>query len=170
MENEIVNRVAKSPLVTIDLEHFYPEGERILLDLKEVLFQGMILREKDFRQWAKEHDWAQYTDKYIAVTCTADAIIPSWAYMLIATKAAPYCKHIVLGTLEQLEIVLFEKALSKLKVEEYKDKMVVIKGCSKLPVPDATYFSISSKLFPHVKSLMYGEPCSTVPVYKKPRK
>ena len=170
MENEIVNRVAKSPLVTIDLETFYPKGDRVLLDLKEVLFQGLILREKDFREWVKQHDWTQYTDKYLAVTCSTDAIIPVWAYMLVATKATPYCKHMILGSLEQLEVSIFEKAIAELQPEDYKDKMVVIKGCSSLPVPDATYLSISSKLQPYVKSIMYGEPCSTVPVYKKPRK
>lgn len=170
MENEIVNRVAKSPLVTIDLETLYPEGERILIDLKEVLFQGMILREKDFREWVKQHDWKQYTNKFVAVTCSTDAIIPVWAYMLIATKATPFCKKIVLGSLEQLENAIFETAISKINIEDYQDKMVVVKGCSKLPVPNSAYLTISSKLMPYVKSIMYGEPCSTVPVFKKPRK
>jgi len=170
MENEIVNRVSKSPLITLDLESLYTQGERVLLDLKDLLYQGMILREKDFREWAKQHNWSQYENKYLAVTCTTDAIIPVWAYMLVATKATPYCKRIILGTLEQLEISLFDHAISTINLEEYKDKMVVVKGCSNLPVPDAAYLSISSKLLPFVKSIMYGEPCSTVPIYKKSKK
>jgi len=170
MEKEIVNRVAKSPIITLNLEDLYKEGERVLIDLKNVLFQEMILREKDFRTWVKEHDWSQYEDKYVAVTCSVDAIIPVWAYMLVATKAAPFCHSIVLGDLEALERKLFDDSLEKIDLEEYRDKMVVVKGCSKLPVPDAAYLRISYKLTPIVKSLMYGEPCSTVPLYKKPKK
>lgn len=170
MEKEIVNRVAKSPIITLNLEDLYSHGERVLIDLKEVLFQEMILREKDFRLWAKEHDWSQYEDKYVAVTCSVDAIIPVWAYMLVATKAAPYCKSIVLGNLEELERKLFDDTLATIDLEAYRDKIIVVKGCSKLPVPDAAYLSISHKLTSIVKSLMYGEPCSTVPVYKRPKK
>ncbi len=167
---EIVNRVAKSPLVTLELEAYYHPGERILLDLKDVLFQGMILREKDFREWAKNHDWSQYQDKNLAVTCTADAIIPTWAYMIITTKAEAYCNLLVQGDLDDLEMILFHNAISNIDFESFKDKMVVVKGCSKVNVPASAYMEVSRKLYPYVKSIMYGEPCSTVPVYKKLKK
>ena len=114
MEKEIVNRVAKSPIITLNLEDLYNEGERVLIDLKNVLFQEMILREKDFRTWVKEHDWSQYKDKHVAVTCSVDAIIPVWAYMLVATKVAPYCHSIVRGNLEALERKLFDDSLEKI--------------------------------------------------------
>jgi hypothetical protein len=169
MENEIVNRVANSSLVTLDLETLYTKGERVLIDLKEALFQEMILREKDFRTWVKAHDWQQYKGKFLAITCSVDAIIPVWAYMLVATKAAPYCALIIQGNLEALESKLFDEALNNINLEEYRDKMVVVKGCSKVPVPESAYLNISYQLTPLVKSIMYGEPCSTVPVYKKPR-
>ena len=170
MDETIVNRVTKSPLVTLELEKYYHSGERILIDLKEILFQGMILREKDFREWAKTHDWSQYKDKNVAVHCTADAIIPTWAYMLIATKAEAFCNMIVQGDLDRLETMLFHEAISKIDLEDYKDKMVVVKGCSKVEVPASAYLEISRKLYPISKSIMYGEPCSTVPVYKRPKK
>ncbi len=168
-QEPIVNRVAQSGLVTIDLETYYPEGERVLLDIKDVLFQGLLLREKDFRAWIKEHDWLQYTAKHVAIICSADAIVPVWAYMLIATKLEPYTSSFIFGSLEELEDMLFKDALSDLQESNYQDAKVVVKGCSNKPVPVSAYVEITRKLRPYAASIMYGEPCSTVPLYKKPR-
>lgn len=169
MPDTIVNRVAKSPIVTFDLGEYYQEGERILLDIKDQLFQGMILREKDFRAYAKEHDWSQYEGKLVAITCSVDAIVPVWAYMLLTTKLAPYAAYVAFGSLEELEVELYGKALSKVDIEEFKDRPIVIKGCGDKPVPNAAYVMVTRLLQPVAKTLMYGEPCSTVPIYKRPR-
>ena len=166
---EIVNRVASSSLITIDLEDYYHQGERIVLDIKDWLFQEMILKEKDFRAYVREHDWSQYLGKNIALICSVDAIIPAWAYMLITTKLKEANK-VVLGDLQQLEASLFQDALSQIDLEILKEAKVVVKGCGDLPVPDAAYIQITHLLAPVVSSLMYGEPCSTVPVYKAPKK
>lgn len=169
MENEIINRVAQSGLITIDLGEFYPQGTRMVLDIKDQLFQGMILREKDFREFVKTHNWMQYQDAYVAVNCSADAIIPDWAWMLLSVSLAPFAKKIVFGNLELLETVLYSEILSQLDVEQYKDARVVVKGCGDKPVPLTAYVELTRRLQPVVKSLMYGEPCSTVPVYKQPK-
>jgi hypothetical protein len=165
--NEIINKVATSSLIQIDLENFYPQGERILYDLKDNLFQGLILREKDFRAFLKEHDWANYQNKHVAITCTADAIVPTWAYMLLAAHLEPFATTVVFGTLETLETELFRKTLEKLDLETYKDAKIVIKGCSKNEVPLSAYVEIMRLLRPIATSIMFGEPCSTVPLYKK---
>lgn len=170
MEHEIVNRVANSPLVTFNLEDYYHKGERLLYDIKDNLFQGMILREKDFRAFVKEFDWTQFAGKNVALTCSVDAIVPTWAYMLLATKIEPYANMVVFGDLKALEQALFQQALSRVDREEYAEAKVVIKGCSKLPVPEFAYVEITRLLRPVVSSIMYGEPCSTVPLYKKPKK
>ncbi len=167
MENEIVNKVSQSGLITIDLEEFYPAGERVLFDIKELLFQGLILREKDFREFIKNEDWNKYKDKYVALTCSADAIVPTWAYMLLATQLEPIAKKVVFGNLESLETILYTEILSKIDINNYKDARVVIKGCGNLPIPKSAYVQITSLLRPLAKSIMYGEPCSTVPLYKK---
>lgn len=169
MENnsEIFNKVASSGIISIDLEELYPQGERMLFDLKDFLYEGLILREKDFREQLKSHDWSRYSGKFIAVDCTADAIIPTWAYMLIATRLEPVAKKIVFGTLAQLEDVLFKEVIDALPLTDYTDQRVVIKGCSKVPVPVSAYVNITTRLRPIAKSIMFGEPCSTVPVYKK---
>lgn len=169
MENEIVNRVAQSGLITIDLGEYYPQGNRLVLDIKDQLFQGMILREKDFREFVKTHDWQQYKDAYVAVTCSVDAIIPDWAWMLVAVSLAPFAKKIVFGNLEVLETVLYNEILLQFDVQQYKDARVVVKGCGDKPVPLTAYVELTRILQPYVKSLMYGEPCSTVPVYKQPK-
>lgn len=168
-EQDIVNRVAQSGLITIDLEELYVEGERIVLDIAPVLYQGMVLREKDFRQWAKEHPWEGYTGKLVAVVCSEDAIVPTWAYMLIATKLQPYARMFVFGSIEELETTLFQQQLSKLNPAAYQDAKLVIKGCSKKAVPVSAYVEVSRLLAPYASSIMYGEPCSTVPIYKKPK-
>jgi Protein of unknown function (DUF2480) len=164
---ELINRVAQSGLITLDLEKFYPEGEIVAFDLKGYLFMEMILKEKDFREALAAHDWTQYEGKYVAVFCSADAIIPVWAYMLVATHAASIVKDIIQCTPEALPEIIFWKKLAAMDISEYQDKRMVIKGCSDRPVPPSAYLEITRRLQPIVKSIMFGEPCSTVPVYKK---
>ncbi|WP_375584900.1 DUF2480 family protein [Cyclobacterium xiamenense] len=167
--SEIKNRVASSPLVTIDLESFYERGDRMLFDLAPLLFQGIVVKEKEFRQQVKELDLSVYTDKLVGVYCSVDAIIPTWAFMLVVVRLQEAAREVVIGDLEDLEIHLMAKALRELDVEALRDKPVVVKGCSKLPVPDYAYGELVRRVLPVVKSLMFGEACSTVPVYKRPR-
>ena len=167
MEAEIINRVAQSPLITINLEDFYHPGERVVFDMKDHLFHGLILKEKDFREFVKTHDWTQYAGKNVAIICSADAVIPTWAYMLVAEKLQPQANFYVFGNTEMLENAIFLKALQSFNPEEYRDKMIVIKGCFDKPVPAGAYIEITRLLAPYVKSLMYGEPCSTVPIFKR---
>ena len=166
---EIVNRVANSGLVTLDLESYYHPGERVVYDLKDNLFMEAILREKDFREFLKSHDWSQYTGKNVAVICSADAIVPTWAYMLLAVHLEPYANMVVFGDLQTLEDKLFYDALSRINPEDYQGARVVVKGCSNYPVPVSAYVEVSRLLRPVVQSLLFGEPCSTVPLYKKPK-
>lgn len=165
-QNEIVNRVTESGLITLDLEDYYHQGERILFDIKPWLFREMILREKEFRQQIALHDWKEYTNKNIAFTCTADALIPTWAYMLLAASVQPYAHRYVFGNLQVLESTLYQDAVAKIDVELYRNARVIVKGCSDVQVPVSAYVELSSKLLPVVKTLMYGEACSNVPVYK----
>lgn len=167
MQETIVNKVAESGLLTLDLEEFYPKGEIVVFDLKKYLFMELILREKDFRAALLAQDWEVFRDKNVAVVCTADAIIPMWAYMLVATYLQPIAKEIAVGNEKMLITTLFLKNLSAVKGENYLDKRVVVKGCGDMFVPEAAYLEITNKLRPFAKSIMYGEPCSTVPVYKK---
>ena len=167
MEKEIINRVDQSGLTEINLEDFYPKGERVLIDVKENLFQGLILKEKDFREFVKNENWSKYKDKFVAITCTADAVVPTWAYMLLSTSLQPFAKNIVFGDLKTLETILFTQALSKINPEDFRDKKAVIKGCGNLPVPESAYVELTRILTPVAKSIMFGEPCSTVPVMKK---
>ncbi|WP_337041791.1 DUF2480 family protein [Emticicia sp. 17c] len=170
MEEElIVNRVSKSGLVSLDLEDFYHNGDRIVYDLKDNLYMGLILREKDFREFLKTHDWAYYTNKNVAITCTEEAIIPTWAYMLLAAHLEPYANMVVFGSLQDLETKLYDEAIAKIDVKDYVGAKVVVKGCSKVEVPTSAYVEITRRLKPYVQSLMFGEPCSTVPLYKKPK-
>ena len=164
---EIINKVAQSGLITIDLEDLYVPGERILFDLKDWLFEGLILKEKEFREKLKVHRWENYKDKFVAITCSADAVVPTWAFMLVATQLRPVTIKISFGGLEKLEEEIFDEAISKLNPEDYKDQKVVIKGCSKIAVPVSAYVNLTALLRPVVKSIMYGEPCSTVPVFKR---
>jgi hypothetical protein len=163
----IINKVASSGLLTLDLEDYYHPGERVVYDLKDNLFHGLILKEKDFREFLKQHDWSQYSGKNVAITLSADAIVPTWAYMLLATQLEPYAHFFVFGDLTVLENALFGQALAKINPVLYQDARVVIKGCGNLPVPTYAYVEITRLLKPYVKSLMYGEPCSTVPLYKR---
>lgn len=166
---EIINKVANSGLISIDLEEYYHPGERIVYDIKDNLFQGLLLREKDFREFLKSHDWSQYEGKNIAIICSEDAIVPTWAYMLLGVYLQPYANLFVFGNLASLEDKLFSDAIAKLEPEDFRGKKIVVKGCSKFPVPISAYVEISRLLKPVVQSLMFGEPCSTVPLYKKPR-
>lgn len=165
-EMEIVNKVAQSGLVQIDLEEWYPEGVRTLLDIAPQLWQGLILKEKDFRQWIKEHDWQAYGGHHVAITCSADAIVPTWAFMLVATKLAGVAETVTFGSLEDLEATLFRRLIEQLNVDDYRGAKVVVKGCSNKPVPLAAYVALTAHLAPVVASLMFGEPCSTVPLMK----
>lgn len=167
MSEEMVNKVAESGLISFDLEEYYPKGEIKTFDLKEYLFMGLILKEKDFRAALQTTDWTVYQDANVAITCSADAIIPMWAYMLIASYLQPYAKEIVFGDEKKLISTLLFKNLGSVKGEEYTDKRVVVKGCGEVDIPESAYVEITNKLRPFVKSIMYGEPCSTVPIYKK---
>lgn len=167
IQENIVNKVANSGLVTFNLEDYFHTGERIVYDIKDNLFHGLILREQDFRAFIKEHDWSQYTGKNIAIICSADAIVPTWAYMLLANKMKPYANEVVFGPLETLEAVLFTKALAKIDLSQYADARVVVKGCADISVPVSAYVEITALLTPIAKSIMYGEPCSTVPIFKR---
>lgn len=167
MENQIVNKVAESGLTTINLEDFYSEEERVLFDMKNYLFEELLLKEKDFREVVKTNDWSKYKDKFVAVTCSNGAIVASWAYMLVASALEPFAKKIVFGNLETLETILFHDALLKITPEDYRDHRVVIKGCGNKPVPVSAFVELTALLKPFAKSIMYGEPCSTVPIYKK---
>ncbi|NQY09128.1 MAG: DUF2480 family protein [Flavobacteriales bacterium] len=170
MAEEIINKVSQSSLVTIYLEDHYPKGERVLVDIKDQLYKGIALKEKDFRAYIKETDWSVYQDKYVALSCSVDAIIPVWAFMLLTSEIEPYAKKVVLGTLADLESNLFQGIVEGIDVSEYQDAKVVIKGCGQLPVPDSAYVAIIEKLQPIASSIMYGEACSTVPLYKRKKK
>lgn len=167
MDNVIVNKVAESGLITLDLEAYYPKGEIAVFDLKDYLFRGLILREKDYRAALQTLDWEVYRDKNVALTCSVDAIIPMWAYMLAASYLQPLARNVVFGDEKTLINSLITKNLSKIDGEEYTDKRIVIKGCGDVAIPEAAYVEITNKLRPYAKSIMYGEPCSTVPIYKK---
>ncbi len=167
MSEEIVNKVARSALQTIDLESFYTPGERVALDIKDQLFQGLVLKEKDFRDFIKSTNWASYKGKHVAINCTADAIVPTWAFMLLSVALQPHAQTVIFGTQEDLEIKLFKSALDQINWEKYKNAKVVIKGCSKINVPVAIYVEVTNRLRPMATSIMFGEPCSTVPIFKR---
>ena len=167
MEDTIVNKVTLSALVTLDLEKFYPEGEAVVFDMKDHLFMELILKEKDYREGLKNLDWSVYQNKNVCITCSVDAVIPVWAYMLAASYLQPLAKDVVLGNEAFMHEVLFLKNLWKIDAKEYEGKRVVVKGCGDKKIPDAAYAEITGILRPVAQSIMYGEPCSTVPVYKK---
>ena len=167
MDGPITNKVAASALITINPEDYYPRGESAVFDLKDFLFMGMIIKEKDFREALKNLDWEKYRDKNVAITCTADAIIPVWAYMLTASYLQPVAKEIVVGTEKELYRTMFIKNLLQINPKDFADKKVVIKGCGETPIEEFVYAEITRLLRPVAQSIMFGEPCSTVPVYKK---
>jgi hypothetical protein len=164
---EIKNKVANSNLEPLNLGDFYPRGERIVIDLKDHLFEGLILREKDFRAFLKSEDWTKYKNKFVAITSTAEAIIPQWAYMLLASELLPYAKKVIAGNMDTLETVIFSESLhEKLHPENYKDKRVMIRGCGDIELPVSAFSDAVALLKPYAKSIMYGEACSNVPIYK----
>ena len=167
MADTIVNRVAASTLITFDLEKLYQIGSRESIDLSQWLDQGLLLKEKEFRAQLKAHDWTIYRDKFIALQCSTEAILPSWAFLLVATHLQPFARKVVLGNLKDLEVQLFAEEIQLLELSPYKDQPVIIKGCSENTVPQDAYVQLISKLQPVVKSLFYGEACSSVPLYKK---
>jgi len=167
MAEEIVNRVANSKLKVIDLEDYYPNGKRIAFDIKDWLLEGLVLREKDFRNYVSQHDWSQYQNNYVALFCSTHAIVPDWAYMLISIQLQNIAKLTVIGNLEHLESIIYTQIISNLNVSEYTNVPVIIKGCSSKPVPANALVLLSQKLKPVAKSIMFGEACSSVPLYKK---
>ncbi|APY08343.1 hypothetical protein BWZ20_08550 [Winogradskyella sp. J14-2] len=167
MAEDIINRVANSKLKVIDLEDYYPNGRRVLFDIKNWLLEGLVLRESDFRTSVKEHNWAQYKDCYVALYCSTDAIVPDWAYMLISLELEEFSKLTAIGTLDHLESIIYTKIISDLDVSIYKDMPVIIKGCSHKPVPTNALVLLSQKLKPVAKSIMFGEACSAVPLFKR---
>ncbi len=164
----IVNKVAESGIITLDLAPYVPAGEVAVFDLKPFLFREMILKEKDYRAALQTHDWTQYAGKHVAVTCSVDAIVPVWAYMLATTYLQPVAASVYFGTEAELVASIIKDRISAIDANEYSDKRVVIKGCGDTPIPESAYVAVTQHLRPVVKSLMYGEPCSTVPIYKKP--
>ncbi|MFZ1370286.1 MAG: DUF2480 family protein [Ferruginibacter sp.] len=169
MDDVFINKVSESGIITLDLEDYYPKEETAVFDMKDHLFMGLILKEKDFREAMKTLDLKVYEGKNIALTCSADAVIPVWAYMLVVSYLEPVAKSIVFGDSDFLHKTLFLQNIAKINVADYEDKRVVIKGCGELPITESAYVAITGLLRPVAKSIMYGEPCSTVPIYKKPK-
>jgi len=167
MEGEIVNKVAQSGLVTFNLEDYYLKGKRTLFDIEPFLWKGIVVKEKEFRAAVKEFNWSQFEGHFVALNCSVDAIIPSWAYMLISIELMEYANKVVLGDIKELEKTLFIESLSNIDYSEYQDKRVIIKGCSQFPVPEMAYSYVIQKFKPYTKSLMFGEACSTVPLFKR---
>lgn len=170
MSDQIVNKVAESGLITIDPANYYPQGETKVFDLKDHLFMGLILKEKDYREALKNKDWEEYKNKNVAITCTVDAIIPVWAYMLAASYLQPIAANVVMGDEKELHRQLFLENITSIDFENLRDQRIVIKGCGDLPIGDYVYLELTKRLRPIAKSIMYGEPCSTVPVFKRSQK
>jgi hypothetical protein len=166
IEETIVNKVANSGLISFDLEEYFHPGERIIFDIKDQLFMGLMLKEKDFREFLKTNDWSIYSGKNVAIICSEDAIVPTWAYMLLGIALEPFANMFVFGSLEDLEKKLFEQALNSLDFSQFKGQRIVVKGCSNAQIPTYVYVELTRRLKPIVKSLMFGEPCSTVPLFK----
>jgi hypothetical protein len=167
MDGEIINKVAASGLVEINLEDYYARQEKVVFDIAPCLYQGLVLKEKDFRAFVKEHDWKQYQNKFVAIFCSEDAIVPTWAYMLLAAEISHYSAGVIFGDLKDLDTVLMENAINQIDIESFRDAKVVVKGCGNLPIGNYAYVKLVSRLRPVVKSIMFGEPCSTVPVFKR---
>lgn len=170
MEDEIINKVANSVLEVFDLEDYYPKGIRAQIDISQWLLEGLLLKEIDFRAQLKNHDWSQYRDQYVAINCSTDAIVPAWASILVAIQLAPFAKKIINGTVADLDASLYEELLSEIDYSVYKNKSIIIKGCSRKPVPMRAYVLAAHYLQPFARSIMYGEACSAVPLYKAPKK
>lgn len=168
IQENIVNKVAQSGLITIDLAQYAPDqGDILVYDIKDNLFHGLILKEKDFREFIKNHDWSQYTHKHVAITCSTDAIVPTWAYMILANKMSPFAKSIHFGSQQEIVRDLFLEAINNIDYTIYRDQRIVVKGCGDIYIPESAFVSFTDKLSHVAKSIMYGEPCSTVPVFKR---
>lgn len=167
MAEEIINKVANSGLITLNLEEYYPQGKRHFIGIEKWLYEGVMLKEKEFRAHVKEHDWSLYKNQHLAIDCTTDAIIPNWAYMLISIAVAPYAKTMIKGNLDALEVLLFQNSIDAIDLSELKDQRIIIKGCSNLPVSEHAYAALTNRLVPIAKSIMFGEACSAVPIYKR---
>ncbi len=167
IQENIVNKVASSGLLTFDLASVYPKNELVVYDIKDQLFQGLILREKDFREFVKDHGWQSYEGKDVLVTCSADAIVPTWAYMLVANRLQPYAAEIYFGETDKIQDIRFERAVETLDMERFRDQRVVVKGCGDLTIPVSAFVKLTTRLSAVAKSIMYGEPCSTVPIFKR---
>jgi len=167
IQTTIVNKVAQSGLITVDLADYHPGADNVVYDIKDNLFHGLILKEKDFREFIKNHDWSQYTGKHVAITCTADAIVPTWAYMLLANKLEPYATTVIFGDVDELLRIQYAASIEQIDMEKFRDQRVVVKGCGDTFIPESTFVQFTVKLSKVAKSIMYGEPCSTVPVFKR---
>ncbi len=166
MAEEIINRIANSKLITVDLEDYYPKGQRVVLDIKDWLFHEIILKEKEFRAHLASHDWQQYQGCFVALACSSDAIIPSWAYLLITSHLVPFAKKTVVGSLEMLETVIYTHIIAELDTADFIEKPVIIKGCANKPIPPTAYIQLIQKIQLVAKTVLFGEACSTVPLYK----
>ena len=167
MSETIVNKVANSGLITLNLEDYLPSAEMATFDIKDHLFMGLILKEKDFREALRHLDWSTYAGKNVSIVCTADAIVPLWAYMLVVTYLQPVASEVFVGTQEEMQKYIVLKNIGSIDTAAFTDQRIVVKGCGDVPVENYAYAAITSRLLPVVKSIMYGEPCSTVPIYKK---
>ena len=167
MDEVIINRVTNSVLEVFDLEDYYPKGIRTQIDISQWLLEGYLLKEKDFRESLKSHDWAQYENHYVAIYCSMDAIVPAWASILVTIHLSPFAKKVVVGDFNDLETALYHEILPSIDYSIYQDKPVIIKGCSKKPVPESAYILAAQNLQPFAKSIMYGEACSAVPLFKR---
>ena len=166
MSESIVNKVSESGLITLDLEQYYPKEKAVVFDLKDYLFMGLILKEKDFREALKNLDWEAYRSKYVGVTCSVDAIIPPWAYMLVATYLQPVARDVIMGDEKEVHKTIFLQNIQGIDVGEFTGQRVVVKGCGEMPIGEFAYMEVTKRLRPVAKTIMYGEPCSTVPIFK----
>lgn len=167
MDTPLINRVANSGIITLNLEDYFPDKELVIFDIKDYLFKELILKEKDFRQALKEYDWSTVQDKILLVYCSSDAIIPVWAFMLVGAHASAYAAEIYQGNKDEFLKTHYNKVIKSIDIDGYANQRIVIKGCSNKPVPPSAYLDLTDKLRPTVRSIMYGEPCSTVPIYKR---
>lgn len=167
MEKEITNRVENSNLVQVNLDEYYPKGERIIFDLKVCLKNELVLIEKDFRDFVASNDWSVYQDKYVGVSCSVDAIVPLWAFMLAASKIKSFANNVVMGDMNELEKSIFNDVISEIDFTQFENKNVIVKGCGKHPIPESVFVDFSVKLQSYAKNIMFGEACSAVPLYKK---
>lgn len=167
MSDIIENKIAKSGLINLNLEELKPDWKILGFDIAQALWQGLVLREKDFRAFVAEHDWSQFQNAQVYIHCSEDAIVPTWAYMLLATALQPHAQRIVFGTEKDLKIALWREWIQSLNEEDYRDQRIIIKGCSDEQIDETIYVELTAKLMPLAKSLMFGEPCSTVPLFKK---